>query len=605
MPVPNAKTVSARSMSSLTVRVLIALALAVAVLMVFSPATGHQFVTYDDDVYVTDNAWVRQGLAGSSVRWAFTAVHGGNWHPLTWLSHMLDVQCYGLQPWGHHLTNLVLHTLSAVLLFLLLVRVTGAIGYSIAAALLWALHPLRVESVAWVAERKDVLSVCLGLLTLLAYVRYADRPAPWRYGLALGIFALGLSAKPMLVTLPAVLLLLDVWPLRRWGHVPRPRLLREKLPFLVLAVASSAMTLTAQRAGLHSFDLLPFGVRLANAVVAYVGYLGKALWPSDLAVLYPHPGASLPTWQVFGAVVVLIAISTAVWMRARRRPYLAIGWLWYLGTLVPVIGLVQVGDQAMADRYTYLPMIGPTVAVVWVVSEWLAQRRLQWIGRLAVGLVAAGCLVGTRVQLGHWRNSETLYRHAIGVTGDNPMIQTNLGAALARQGRWQDAAGCYQEALRLRPSLAKTHANLVSALMALQRYDEATVHCVEALRLDPTLADVHNNFGLLLAQQHRLDEAVDHYRRALAIQPEYAEAHNNLGAALCQQRRVEEGIDHLAKALRLHPQYAAAHVNLGNALVYQGRFDEAERHYAEALRIDPQLAQAQRGLEMVRQRRSR
>ncbi len=573
---------------------------------VFWPVLGHEFITLDDRAYVVENQHIQAGLTWDGVRWAFTTFHGANWHPMTWLSHMLDIQRYGLDPRGHHLSSLLLHAASAALLFLVLSRMTGAVWPSVLAAVIFAIHPLRVESVAWVAERKDVLSAFFGFLTLLAYHWFTQQSGLLRYMLVVAMFAAGLMAKPMLVTVPCLLLLLDIWPLGRWGRVSTARLLAEKLPLFALTAASSIVTLIAQQrlGAMRPMEWLPFGTRVANAVVSCVAYLGKYVWPERLAVFYPHPAGALSAWQVVGAAALLIVVSAAVAMWARRRPYLAVGWLWYLGTLVPVIGLVQVGSQGMADRYTYLPLIGITIAVVWGVAE-LTSRWRRAAVMVACGVMVIALAIGTRQQMAYWRNSLTLFEQALRVTTNNALAHYNVGVALRARGRLDEAIAHYAEALRIKPNYVEAHVNLGVLLASRGNWDEAVSHYTEALRFQSDSAEAHNNLGIALARQRRLDEAVAHFEVALRIQPEYVEAHNNLGGALIGQERWGEAVAHCREALRLRPGYAKAHVNLGHALAGQGRVDEAIVHLNEALRIAPDSAEAQQGLAAILSRQSK
>ncbi|HEY3120909.1 MAG TPA: tetratricopeptide repeat protein [Vicinamibacteria bacterium] len=597
----------------------------------YAPVRHHGFVNFDDSQYVSENPSVSAGLTWQGLSWAFTTRHAGNWHPLTWLSHMLDVQLFGLDAGAHHLTSLALHVANTLLLFGLLHAMTGALVRSAFVAALFGVHPLHVESVAWVAERKDVLSALFFFSTLWAYLAYVRKPRPGRYALVLVLFALGLMAKPMLVTLPFVLLLLDYWPLARTREPSaRRRLVLEKLPLLGLAAASSFVTFVVQRqaGAVKALDALPLDRRLVNAVISYVAYIGQTLWPARLAAIYPYP-ASFPAWAVTAAVVVLVAVTVLAVRMARRYPYLPVGWLWYLGTLVPVIGLVQVGSQPMADRYTYIPLVGLFVVVAWGLPD-LLDRWPHWKRALgaAAALALLGCTIVARRQVEQWRNSVELWEHALAVTRENYRAQNNLGHALAKQGRTGEAIPHYAEAVRIKPDFAEAHNdlgaaladqgrmgeaidhyseavrllpdyvearnNLAVALTAEGRYDEAVRHFSEALRLDPTLAASHNNLGVALAKQGRLEEAIRHFSEALRLAPDYAEArrnlavaHNGLGAALADQDRLEEAIAQYSESARLDPDRVDAHSNLAAALAARGRPDEAIRELLAALRLAP------------------
>jgi tetratricopeptide (TPR) repeat protein len=606
-------------------KVVVCLALALGTAVVYWPALQYGFTEYDDPQYVSENPMVGQGLTLHGVRWAFTTFHAANWHPLTWLSHMLDVQLFGMHPGAHHGVNLLFHIANSLLLFLVLGRMTRAQWPSALVAALFAWHPLHVESAAWIAERKDVLSTFFALLTLRAYAGYTEAGRRVQLRLALLWFALGLMAKPMLVTLPLVLLLLDYWPLKRFAGNGRSEnevrrrskfervqpatparvpswsslapLLREKALFFVLTALACVVTFVAQQRGgsVISLETVSLWDRLSNAFGAYAGYLYHTVWPTKLAVFYPHSGA-LPLVQVVLALLVLMGVSVAAVRWAGHRPWLLMGWLWYLGTLVPVIGLVQVGPQAMADRYTYLPLVGVFVATAWGLAEAAETFRLRPIVRVAVaGAVLLVLLLVTAAQVRFWASNESLFRHAIAVTSRNYLAHFNLGvglvnqkrpaeaveqfaeslrvypkppavihftygALLAKQGKFKEAAEQYELSLRLKSS-STTHYNLGNALIKLGRFEEATAHLAEAARLEPGLAEVHGNWGFTLAAAGRFREALEHYNEAL---------------------RLKSGL------LDVHYNAAEAHRALG-------QFDEAARHYGEALAINPNLAQAQRG----------
>jgi protein O-mannosyl-transferase len=540
-------------------------ALLLAVVVVFGRTAGHDFVNYDDPEYVYQNPHVQAGVTGDATAWALTTFYAHNWHPLTWLSHMLDCQIFGLQSGGHHLTNVFLHAAAAMLLFLALERMTTAFWPSAWVAAVFAIHPLRVESVAWVAERKDVLSGLFFMLTLWFYARYAERPSLGRYLLVLASFALGLTAKPMLVTLPFVLLLLDYWPLRRLAPprlesqtddaTPRrtlARLVLEKIPFFVLTAASCTVTLAAQRGAIVPLDQRDVSWRLANAALACVGYLEKMVYPSDLAVLYPLPKDLPPAWEVAAAVTALLAISTALVVSRRRRPYLFVGWFWYLGMLAPVIGLVQVGSQKMADRYTYLPQVGLYIAVAWTAVQMAGARPNRRRALAAVALLVVMGLLGCALQqTRHWRNSETLWTHTLACTSQNVVAHHNLGNALAREGHFGKAIVQYQLALEINPDLAKVHYNLGLALAARKHFDEAIAHYRKALEIQPEFAEAYNDIGNAFVDLGQPDEAIAHYRQALAIKSDLLPAHYNLGLALAGRDRLDEALEHYRKALDL------------------------------------------------------
>jgi Flp pilus assembly protein TadD len=548
---------------------LVALLLAALTAGVFAPTLRHGFVNYDDREYVLENGQVRAGLSLAGVRWALTATAAGNWHPLAWISHMTDVQLFGLAPAGHHLTSLLLHLLAALLLFELLRRLTGLVWPPALVAALFAVHPLHVESVAWVAERKDVLCGFLWILTLEAYRRSRARPGTLRSAAVVLLFALCLMAKPMAVTLPLTLLLLDFWPLGRFSRGNAGALLREKAPLLALAAASCWVTYAAQEQGrlVKSLAQFPPLARAGNALLAYAAYLGATLWPGDLAVFYPHPGAAL-RWSLAGVAAAGLLLATTAALATRRRlPWLATGWLWFLGTLLPVIGLVQVGEQARADRYTYIPLVGLFLAAAWTWRE-LARRRpaLGARGPALALLVLAALAWRARAQVATWESSVTLFEHALAVTAENDLALNNLGAALVDAGRSEEAVARLEAAVRLRPDRAGIRSNLGQALANAGRTDEAVAQYREALRIDPGNARVHNNLGVALDRRGDLAGAAAGYREALRLAPGFAEAHNNLGAALARQGARDEALAHFREAVRLSPGYAAARANLERAL---------------------------------------
>jgi tetratricopeptide (TPR) repeat protein len=607
-------------------------ALVTLVAVLYGRVGGYEFITLDDRRYVLENPQVRQGLTWDSARWAFTSFHIANWHPLSWLSHMLDVELFGPEPGPAHLTNVVLHASNAVLLFLTLRFMTGAVWPCALVATLFAVHPLRVESVAWVSERKDVLSGLFWMLTMLAYAWYARRPALSRYLVVFAALALGLMSKPTLVTLPCVLLLLDVWPLRRWrlpgsrsqGYVadagsdpsgagarPVHWLLLEKLPLLGLSAASSVVTVLAQQSGLAigTLESVPMGARLANAAVAYVAYLWKTLWPANLAIIYPHPAlisadaASTLLVPSIAAGLMLACVTFLVILSARRRTYLAVGWLWYLGTLVPMVGLVQVGSQAMADRYSYLPLLGIYIGIAWGLRDLLMRwpvRRPLLVGMSAALLAVYGA--ATWSQVGTWRNSLSVYEHAVRATENNYSAHSSLGLVLRSEGKLAEAEAHFQRAISIKPDYAFAHTNLGVVFELQNKLAQAAAQHEEALRIRPDYAKAHNNLGIVRSKQGRLAEAIARFERAVEIRPVYALAHTNLGAALIRRGDLVQAIAHLERAVRIQPDYAKGHNNLGVALRNQGRLTEALDHFELAVRIDPSYAKARRNLQETRAR---
>ena len=509
---------------------LICLCLLAAIALVYSPVRHFGFINYDDEDYVTANAHVQNGLTLQGLVWAFTTNHASNWHPLTWLSHMLDWQLWKGNAGADHVVNVILHAANTLLLFGLLRRMTGSSWRSGFVAGLFALHPLHVESVAWVSERKDVLSTCFWMLTIGAYVRYVDQPNRWRYLATLGLYALGLMAKPMVVTLPFVLLLLDYWPLGRtqWAkpatgeriQAPPSQLLKEKLPFLVLTAMSCAVTYWAQQSGeaVMALTSLPLGRRIGNALLSYVGYMGRTFWPTGLAAYYPLP-TTLSVTSVIAAGAGLVGITATVIRQARRRPWFATGWFWYLGTLVPVIGLVQVGAQSMADRYTYIPLIGLFLMLAWSLPEHAMKHQ---IGKVVPCIVAAAalavCAVMSGIQVRYWKDSETLFRHALSVTRDNWLAQFNLAQALEKAGKQEEAIEHYQEVLRIKPRDVTARYNLAGTLARLGRVPEAIVQWEEVLLIKPDYAEVHYNLGFASARAGNLGEAITHFSKGPANQ---------------------------------------------------------------------------------------
>ena len=573
---------------------LLAVLLAMVTMALYWPATRQEFVIYDDDLYVTANLHVQRGLTWENLKWAFVTPVCANWHPLTILSHMLDCQMYGLKPWGHHLTSVLLHALNTVLVFLLLRGLTGAVWRSAVVAALFAVHPLHVESVAWVAERKDVLSTLFGLLSLLFYVRYVQsNRAIGHYLLTLFFLALGLMSKAMLVTWPFGMLLLDYWPLARLKADGFWRLVWEKIPFFALVAVASVVTMVVQQQGgiLAATENLPLGARGGNALISYCRYLGKMFWPTDLAVFYPHPGY-WPVGEVLLAGGLLVGLSVFFWWQ-RRYPFLLMGWLWFIGTLVPVIQLVQTGAHAMADRYTYIPSLGLLILVVWGAYELTRSWRYQVMALSVVGSAAIVlCITLTRQQIGYWQDSETVFRHALAVTKNNWLAHNNLGYVLDKKGQLNEAIHRYQEAIRLKPDYAEAHYNLGTALGRKGQIDEAISQLQEAIRLKPNYAEAHYNLGTALGRKGQIDEAISQLQEAIRLKPDLAAAHNNLGTALDGKGQIDEAISQFQEAIRLEPDNAIIHNNLGDALDRKGQIAEAISQFQEAIRLKPDYVDA-------------
>jgi len=540
------------------------------------------FVGFDDERYVTKNRDVQAGLTWQGVVWAFTTLHEANWHPLTWLSHMFDCELYGMNPMGHHWTSLLFHMANSLLLFYIFQQMTGAAWPSAFVAALFALHPLHVESVAWVSQRRDVLSTFFGFLSIALYFRYVKKRTLVSYLLSMLLLSLGLMAKPMLVTLPFVFILLDFWPLKRFhgegdtlsqagrrtGIEGRQVgwLVLEKTPFLVLISFSCITTFMAQRSGGAVISLKHFSlpVRISNALVAYIRYIVKAVWPNHLSVYYPHPGETLAAWQVFGAALLIIGMSVLAMRLLNRYPYVAVGWFWFLGTLIPVIGIVQVGLQAMADRYTYVPLTGLFVIIAWGISDltskWSYRTILLFVSACIVLFLL---IVRTMIQVDHWKNAVTLFENAIKIDYNNSLAQNNLATALSLQGK----------------------------------IDKAVFHYREAMRIDPNSVLIRNNLAAMLFSQGKFEEAARHYREILKVDPENFMAHYNFGVIFLKNNNIQAAYVHFAEAIRIHSDFAEAYDYIGLILAHQGKFKEAEIFFSRAIQIAPDFVKARKHFE--------
>ncbi len=592
----------------------ICLFLVISILCVYWQVRNFSFVNFDDRQYVTSNYHVQAGITPESIRWAFSATQASNWHPLTWLSHMLDCQVYGMNPGHHHMTNVILHILNTLLLFFIFKRISGSQWKSAFVAALFALHPLHVESVAWVAERKDVLSTFFWMLTLWSYAGYVESSRLDKYLLLILFYILGLMAKPMLVTLPFVLLLLDYWPLKRFqlklseNKIPGMQrrfyfgLILEKIPLFLLSFASSIVTYLVQKnsGAVNSLAAIPFHVRIANAMISYVDYIGKMFWPHDLAVLYPYP-KSIALWETIGAGLLLMMTTVFVFRMRRSKPYLAVGWFWYLGTLVPVIGLVQVGSQALADRYTYVPLIGIFIMVTWGISDWISKRHYKKIGLfVAAATILSLLMITSMLQVKYWTNSVTLFEHAVNVTGDNGTAQLNLGEALAEQGNMDKAVEHYKAALKVNPDLAGANFNIGVYFRKEGKIDEAIDHFSKVLNVKSDRAAAQYELGETLKKKGDLSRAAKCYLEAIKIRPGYAKAYNNLGVIFAAQNKVEAAIVFLSKAIQISPRYAGAHYNLGKIFFNRNDPEKAIFHYQKALQCDPNMVQALYQLSWIR-----
>jgi tetratricopeptide (TPR) repeat protein len=598
----------------------IAVLLILITVAAYENVRNHEFINFDDDIYVTDNQIVKEGLTLKGISWALGFNKSGYWQPLTWLSHMLDCELYGLNPGRHHLTNLMIHLANTLLLFWTLYRMTGRVYRSALVAVFFAVHPLNVDSVAWVAERKNLLSTFFWMLSLLSYNRYAENPKPDRYMLTLILFVLGLMVKPMLVTLPFVLLLLDFWPLKRlkfgqrqeFGleepqvratekqHTVVSKLFIEKIPFFALSLGSVWLSISSTQHinNMIAADTVPMTLRISNALVSYVSYMGKMIWPLELAIYYPYP-ESIPLWQAAGAGVLLTAATVLFVFLINRKSYLAVGWLWYLGTLVPVIGIVQGGLwPEMADRWAYVPLIGLFVMIAWGVPDalqkWQFAKPVMTV--MAIGIIGS-LLIITQTQLQHWKNSKTLFEQTLKVTSDNTVAHNNLGNALLEEGKTEEALDHFMAALRIEPRHAGAQNNMGNVLMKLGRVDEATDHYLESIKIDPLKAKTHNNLAIALNEQKRIEESILHLREALQLKPNYADAYNNLGAVYRKKGKIQNAAKCYLEAIRLKPDFAEAYNNLGLLLCHEGKLKDAIYYFRKAISKNPDFKAARDNLK--------
>ena len=608
-----------------TLKVAICIFLMVATFGVYSQIQDHEFINFDDNKLVTESSIVQAGLTYESIIRVFTTTHFDGWAPITSISYMLDYQLYGLNSKGYLLTNLFFHIVNSLLLFFILSRMTSAIWQSAFVAVVFALHPLNVESVAWVAERKNVLSTFFLLLTLWAYISYAEKPAAKRYSLVFLLFAFALMSKSMVVTLPFVLLLLDYWPLERFklgrrerefkiaqkdkyfnGEKNISKLILEKFPLLILSALCSITTLILFEKNGEPVAQDPVSILtiLTNVVIAYFEYLWKMLWPKGLAILYAHPGNTLAVWKGVLCGIALLVITTISIKLIRKAPYFVVGWFWYLGTLIPVIGFIPLGQHLIADRYTYLPLIGIFIIIAWGVPELLKE----WHYRKNVLKASAGILILTLmpitwIQVSQWKSSITVFKHAIKVTDkkypDFSVAHNNLGNALVAEGNNKEAISHYKMAIKLKPDYAKAYSNLGIALVAEGKNKEAISHYKMAIKIIPDYAMAYSNLGHSLVTEGKIEEAISHYNRAIKLNPDFDQAYNNLGIALVAEGKIEEAISHYKRAIKLNPDFAQAYNNLGNALVAEGKIEEAISHYKRAIKLNPDFAQAHYNLGNV------
>lgn len=573
----------------------ICIILAVVTLVVFGQTVNAGFINFDDPEYVVNNPLVTQGLTFKGIAWAFSNFHAANWHPLTWISHMLDCQFYGLDAGGHHLTSVIIHIGVVIALFLVLLQMTDALWPSAFVAAVFAIHPLRAESVAWVSERKDVLSGLFFMLTISAYVRYARHPwSAMRYGLVLLLFVLGLLCKPMLVTLPLVLLLLDYWPLQR--AKPAWQLSVEKLPLLALSAISCLVTLLAQKHAISPFETYPLRARLVTAVLSCKVYLFQMVYPAGLAAFYPFPH-SVSIWEKLTALVLLAVISVLGWEERRKRPWLLVGWLWYLVMLLPVAGIIQVGDQSHADRYTYLPQIGIYVAITWLATELGALWRVDRVAMGGLmGVITAALMLCAWKQAGYWKNSETLWRHALACTTDNTIAYVNLGHELYEEGRLDETMALYQKALQIEPDNAELHNNFANALRKSGKQDEALAEYEKAVQMNPGFAEGQFNLGKALSLEGKEKDAIAHFQITLQLEPDFLPARMSLGSALLQDGQPEQAARQFQQALEIQSNDASLHLNLGLCYLQMGQAADAKAQYEEALRLNPDDPRIQNNL---------
>jgi protein O-mannosyl-transferase len=607
---------------------LIGAGLAIVTLAIYAQVIGHQFIALDDDLYIKENPMVNRGITLARLSWAFTTFYQANWHPLTWISHMIDSQLFGMNAGGHLLVNALIHVANMLLVFWFLLRTTHARWPSALVAALFALHPLQVESVAWAAERKDTLSTFFGLLSLIAYTRYAKAPSRRWYAWTAIALVLGLMAKPVLVTWPFVMLLLDYWPLDRfrhqtsevggqkangtgqparrndggggWSVVRLPAgalakagdIVREKIPLFAIAAASCVVTWIAQAHGgaVRTFTDVPIGLRLSNALVSYAKYILLTFWPKDLAVYYTFAPEGIPMWQIIGAVVLLSAITAFCVFQWKTRPYLIVGWLWFMGTLVPVIGLVQVGGQTMADRYFYIPSIGLFIALVFGLADIAKMRRIAPLlnaGIISVVLLVLAAL--TNAQIHRWRDSVTLFQYTLAVTPPNLPIEYNLGHVVGEQGKYDEAAAHFEKALQIKPDFFDALLNMGVTRARQGRTGEAVEYYQRAIRVQPNSAKAHAELGVALAKQNRNDAALQELSQALELAPNDADIHTNLGLVFARLGRVQEALDELHQAVWFKPDSAEAHNNLGLVLLASGKARESVPEFQAALRLNPEL----------------
>lgn len=575
--------------------VLIGLFLILSILIIYGQVKDFEFVTYDDSAYITDNPHIKKKLTLETIKWAFTSTHHKHWHPLTWISHILDYRLFGMDPAGHHVISVFIHIANTLLLFWFIKRTTGDCLKSGFVAALFALHPLHVEAVAWVADRKDVLCTLFWMLAMVTYAVYARRPSPITHLLVVLIFVMGLLSKPMVITMPLVFLLLDYWPLRRFTFNPGNRvqsddgrkkamlnMIGEKAIFLIFIVVSGIITIIVmQKPGIPAFNVaawVPTPMQLANVPLHYTGYIIQTIFPFHLAI--PVRFISMPpVWKIIASLGALILISYFVFKKARRYPYLPVGWLWYLITLLPVVGLIRIGPVLMADHYTYIPLIGLFIIAVWGIPDLLqGWQHHQAALKLLAGTVIVGMMVLSFIQVGYWKNSVTLYRHAISVRPNHALAHNNLGIVMSKQGKLKEAVYHFAQALRIKPDYANAFSNLGLALARQGKLEDAVFYYKKALKIKAKDAEVHFNLAQVYARQRNYDSAIAHYRQALRVRPRWATGHNHLGIALARKGRFEEAIDHFSMAIEMDYGLIEARKNLVIAQKLKRKASRKDNH---------------------------
>jgi Flp pilus assembly protein TadD len=612
------------SISHQRLKLMISLFLILAIVMIYGQVGSFGFVDWDDGSYVTKNLYVQKGLSEEGFIYAFSTSHGGSWHPVTWLSHMLDSELYGLNPAGHHYTNIIFHIANSLFLFFILFRMTGALWRSAFVAALFAVHPLHVESVAWVSERKDVLSTFFGLLMIGSYYRYTKTPDLKNYLLVIIFLSMGLMSKSMLVSFPFVLLLVDFWPLKRiqlknnsglrledparYGFKGIYQLVVEKIPLFVIAFIICVLTFFIQRSDgvMASLEVLPLKTRISNAIISYVSYIFKAIWPHNLSYYYPYSIGTFPAWYIYGAAFLILSVLLWSIYLSKQYPYVIVGLFWYFVTLVPVIGLVQVSDQAMADRYTYIPLIGLFIVIAWgvpdILKEWNYRKIFLCVSAV---IILSSLTISSFVQTKHWKNSIALFENAVKINENNSHALSNLITALIKNGKYDNAFFYLSRAVKRDPQKTYLRMNLATVLFLQAKPDEAISQYRKILQTETKNADVYYNLAYVLSTKGKFDEAVSLYNEALRIDPKYAKAHYYLGDIKLEQGKLKEAFSHFAKAIKIKSDYVQSYNKLGVILLKQGKLDKAKVFFSKALQLDPNFSEARNNLNILLNSRMR